>query len=286
MSDIKLVIAYQTKTQTVFGILGYYSWEEYRANGEKLQETYLSNWFQVDGVLESLVEVKRENTNERYELINKDLYNEKIPMLIDESTKEKFQSLIDNNLYKFVYDTVERLENIPFEIIEVNTETRFDIKTAKEFSTCPDSWYGKRSQRYIIQLLDFSPVDQCLIPRPLLDLTRPCRLEGWVLYHVLTDMVAVKIPKNCRITENSSNLFQVFDITKKERLIHWQNYYDNYSKTFYGYALFGNNYDDLMGRLEAFVNYIIQKLSEHNARAITEAIEEMQQGKDFREVQS
>jgi hypothetical protein len=285
VSDKKMVIAYQTKTQTVFGILGYYSWQEYRANGEKLQETYLSNWFQVDGVLESLVEVKRENTNERYELINKDLYNEKIPMLIDESTKDKFQSLIDNNLYKFVHDTVERLENIPFEIIEVNTETRFDIKTAKEFNPYPDSWYGKRSQRYIIQLLDFSPVDQCLIPRPLLDLTRPCRLEGLVLYHVLTDMVAVKMPKNCRITENGSSRFEVFDATKKERLIYWQNYCDNFNKTFYGYALFGNNYDDLMGRLEAFVNYIIQKLSEHNARAITEAIEEMQQGKDFREVQ-
>ena len=279
----EMVTAYKTKGQTVFGKMPYiYSGDDYRANNKPLNKTFLDGWFQVDGDLESLVQVLKVKVNERYELINKDLYNEKIPLVIDDSTKEKFKSLLDSELYKWVYDTKEEFTDIPFEVIEVDTEQRFDIKTAKEFNPRPQLW-NDRKQHYIIQLLEHSPVDMCLIPRPLLDLTRPCKLAGENLYNVLTDMVAVKLPKNCRIVNNDA-VFEVKNMTKSNRLIYWNNFIDERKQTFGNIAIFGNSYDDLMGRLNAFVNYVIQKLSDYDARAIEIAIDEMAQGKDFREV--
>lgn len=283
MKTEMVITAYKTKGQTVFGKMPYiYSGDDYRANDKSLDKTFLDGWYQVDGDLISLVKVSKVKVNGRYELINKDLYNEKIPLVIDDSTKEKFKSLLDSELYKWVYDTKEEFTDIPFEVIEVDTEQRFDIKTAKEFSLRPYQW-NERKQHYIIQLLEYNPVDMCLIPRPLLDLTRPCKLAGANLYNVLTDMVAVKLPKNCRITIND-NCFEVKDITKFNRLLYWKNYFDDKDQTFGNRAMFGNSYDDLMERLNAFVDYVIQKLSDYDKRAIEIAIDEMAQGKDFREV--
>lgn len=280
------IIAYKTKTQTVFGELMSCYRTTYRANGNPLRSTFLANWHQVDGDLESLVEVKTIRVNERYELINKELYNEKIPLMIDDSTKDKFKPLIESELYKYVYDTEEQLIDIPFEVIEVDAEVRFDIKTAKEFNPEGRSWAFTKRHYYIIELLEHRTVDMCLFPRPLLDLTRPCKLGKNKLFHVLTDMIAVNIPNNCRIKTNDGNIFVIVDFTKSKELIYWKDWSSrSYEKgsTFYQKELFGNNYDDLMGRLNAFVKYIIKKLSECDSRGIDIAIDEMAQGKDFRE---
>lgn len=280
-----MITAYKTKTQTVFGKMPYlYSNDVYMANGKPLEGTYLKDWYQVEGSLISLVKVSKIKVNERYELINKELYNEKIPLMIDDSTKDKFKSLIDSELYRYVYDNEDRLEDIEFEVIEVDTETRFDIKTAKKFNATPNMWELHYRQYYLIELLEHSTVDMCLIPRPLLDLTRPCKLSGHILWNVLVDMIAANMPKNCRIINNNYT-FEVKDINKTQTLIYWQNHWDKNNQTFYGRALFGNNFDDLIGRLNSFVEYIIKKLSEHDRRAIDVALSEMSQGKDFKEAE-
>ena len=278
--------AYQTKIETVFGDFPEkIKWgSKIIANGEPLIGTFKENWFKVDGQLISLEEVWTEHTNKRYELINKDLYNEKIPMLIDDSTKEKFQSLIDNNLYEAVYDDAEVKSPIPFTVIEVDLSIPINLKTMKKFEL--NGWYSERKEHYIISLIEHSTVDQCLVPRPLLDLTRPCRLKGRYLFLVLTDMISAQKPNNYRITENTDNYFKVSDICKTKNILSWE-YYEHKApqNVFDGESIWANNYGELMEKLNAFVAYILVKLSENNGNDIRIALDELSQGKDFRELQ-
>ena len=274
--------AYQTMTETVFGEFPKKTnWNSVIiANGNPLVKTFKSDWFKVDGQLISLEEVWTERANKRYELINKDLYNEKIPMIIDDSTKEKFQSLIDNNLYKEVYDETEVKKEIPFSVTEVDLSIPINLKTMKKFSL--NRWFSERQEHYVISLIEHSTVDQCLIPRPLLDLTRPCRLGGRYLFLVLTDMISSHKPNNYRITENTDNYFKVGDIRKTKCIVSWE-YYEHKApqNAFDSKCIWANNYGELMEKLNGFVLYAIEKLSENNGKDIEIALDELSQGKEF-----
>jgi len=276
--------AYQTKTETVFG--NFPNKKKYSstimANGNPLNVTFKSNWYQVDGELFSLEEVWKEQINKRYELINKDLYNEKIPMIIDDSTQEKFQSLIDNNLYETVYDEKEIRENIPFKIIKIDLDTSINLQTIKQFKIS-DGFYEDRKVQYIISLLEHSTIDQCLIPTPLLDMTRPCALQSKNLFMVLSDMIASHKPNNYRISENTEGRFEVIDINKVRKLIIWEYYNHKAPNNYFDkVSLIANNYSELIEKLKAFVDHVINKLSEGDNKAISVALEELNQGRDFR----
>jgi hypothetical protein len=285
LKDRKNATAYQTKVETVFGDFPEKAnWNSnIIANGEPLIKTYKDKWYVVKGELTSLEEVWIEKTNKRYELINKDLYNEKIPLIIDESTREKFQALIDNNLYKTVYDEKEVRQEIPFDVIEIDLDISIELKTMKKFRLNSSAWYSDQMEHYIISLIEHNIVEQCLIPRPLLDLTRPCVLKGRLLFMVLTDMVSSRKPNNYRITENTDNYFKVMDINKTKCFLSWE-YYDHKAphNIFDSKAILANNYGELIEKLNAFVEYLIQKLTENNGDDIKIALDELTQGKDFR----
>lgn len=286
MEIYEYAAAYETKSQTVFGKFptkkNYHS--AIIANGEPLIKTFKKDWYKVEGKLTSLEEVWVEKINKRYELIDKELYNEKIPLLIDESTKEKYLSLIENNLYKKVYDEAEAREAIPFKTVEVDLSIPFDIKTAKKFRI-RNGWYcsDEYHEQYIIDLVEYSPVESCIIPSPLLDLTRPCRLTGRFLFQVLTDMIAVQKPNNYRISENTDNIFRVMSADRSKTIISWTHWDSNSTKnSFETKVVWANNYEELIGKLHALTAYICQELSEHDGAEVNRAIIESSQGKDFR----
>ncbi len=281
-----MIKAYKLKNKTLFGCFYEYSWEKYKANGKPLEKTFLDGWYSVDGELKTLTKVRIEYKNKRYELKNKDLYNEKIPLIIDEHSKEKYESLLEQNLYELVYDEIEIEEPVEFEVIEVDIDLKYDLKTAKEYSFT-HCWNSNRRTHYIINLVEFRTFDKCLYPRPLLDLTRPCALTGKKLFIVLSEMIYSKIATITRVKKFDENQFIVNDIENENCLINWEYWsYKSPNNKFDDFMVIANNFGELIEKLESFVKYVEKIIISEKTKKqelINIALDELNQGKNFKE---
>jgi len=284
MSESKIITVYQTKTKSIFGPVGYYIKDNCLANGEELIPSFMQDWFYVEGNLDSLVELKTTKTNSRYELINKDLYNEKIPMLIDDTTKEKYKPLLDAELYKYVSDSVVTNVELEREVIKLDIDSDFMNKTKKSWDKSP-SWSRDDKIYFTIDLVEYHPVLKCMTPRPLLDLTRPCRIGQSSLFIMLVDHIAQAAPVNYRITECSNTLFTVVYASDKKRLMKWENWTNNsslFTNAFNAFYVYGDNYGELIEKVHAFGDKVIELLKATDEAGLTTALYEFLQGKDFR----
>ena len=121
-----------------------YREEDYLMNGKEIKKTFKDNWYVGEEEPKLLQEKDKVKINERWELKNKDLYNETIPLVVDEHTKEKYNSLIQSDLYTYSYDEKEILEDIPLNVVsftEINEDVPFEYEEIVETN---DGWCYKR----------------------------------------------------------------------------------------------------------------------------------------------
>lgn len=271
---MKEVIAYKTIDKTVFGPIDSWVKKDILANGEELVETYLRDFYQVEGDLTSLLTKTTKLVSTRYELKNKALYNERIPLIIDDTTKDIYKELVETELYERINDYEVVYETIPFREVEIDTS--FDKVNEKSSITLWNNWKNMRETRYYIDMVEFSVVDQCLIPRPLLDLTRPCALSGDNLYRVVADHIAKEhMPMGIRIKENSDYSFTISNVSKNELLSFRRSDFEKK-------AVFAKDYAFLRSNLEAFAKAIVLKLGETNPPyTAQQMLSDYLQGVDF-----
>ena len=273
--DKKPIIAYQTNDKTVFGPLESWEARDTKANGEELVATYLSNFYQVEGKLESLVELSTRVSSTRYELKNKALYNERIPLIIDETTKEIYKELVGTELYQCIQEYEEVLTPIPFKVkkVDASYDNVSDLSSRKTWS----SWKSEWVPTYYIDLVEFSIVDQCLVPRPLLDFTRPCAVGGDVLYTIIRDTIAKhKLPIAIRITDNEKYQFKVINVKSNTHVFSFKG------SMFEKKWIVAKNYEALKANLNAFVEVLIKQFKDEDAqRECSILLDDFLQGKDF-----
>lgn len=273
--DKKPIIAYQTKDKTMFGPIESWNARDVKANGEELVKTYLSNYYQVEGKLESLVTLSTKVASTRYELKNKALYNERIPLVIDDTTKEIYKELVCTELYECIQEYEEVSTPLPFKVMKVDAsyDNISELSSQKAWS----SWKSEWVPTYYIDLVEFSIVDQCLVPRPLLDFTRPCAVGGDVLYTILRDTIAKhKLPIAIRISENTKYSFQVTNVKTNKHVITFRG------SMFEKKWIVAKNYEALKANLNAFVGVLIKQFKEDDVqKECSILLDDFLQGKDF-----
>lgn len=273
--DKKPIIAYQTKDKTMFGPIESWDARDVKANGEELVKTYLDKYYQVEGKLESLVKLSTKVASTRYELKNKALYNERIPLVIDDTTKEIYKELVCTELYECIQEYEEVSTPLPFKVkkVDASYDNISELSSQKAWS----SWKSEWVPTYYIDLVEFSIVDQCLVPRPLLDFTRPCAVGGDVLYTILKDTIAKhKLPIAIRISENTKYIFQVTNVKTNKHVFTFRG------SMFEKKWIVAKNYEALKANLNAFVGVLIKQFKEDDVQnECSILLDDFLQGKDF-----
>lgn len=259
--ELEKVIAYEIGDKTLFQVESpryYFSESKILANGKTLVESFKHFLYVCEGKLESVTYTYEEKINERYELKNKDLYNEKIPFIIDEHSKEKYQSLIENNLYEFKYDKEEVTLNYEIEIIKIKDNVPFDLKSD---IVKKGGWYKDSVKPFYISLMQYSPLHEAIVPFPLKDLTCPVMVSKENAFLMLVDSFAKITPKNYVITRCEGSWLDVHDsrLNSSKRLLHLLQFS---SYEVFGENIYGKDYKDLVES--------IQKLAEDIAKALRE----------------
>ena len=148
--------------------------KDFLVNGLEPIKTFKDGFYYLENKIKKIEEKKTIKINERWELKNKELYNEKIPMIIDSSTKEVFNNLIENNLYDYTFETKDVKEKVDFKILnytKINANNIFNNYTIRKEYSSWNGWEEKR--KYLINALLYSIEDNCLIPTPIKELTKP-----------------------------------------------------------------------------------------------------------------
>lgn len=235
-----------------------YRAEEYLMNGKEIQKTFKDDWYVSEEEPKLLQEKDKIKINERWELKNKDLYNETIPLIVDEHTKEKYNSLIQSDLYEYSYDEKEILKDIPLNVVsftEINEDIPFNYEEIVETN---EGWCIKKKTQYLIQRVEYSIQDNCLVPEMIKELTKPCILPKEILYEILVDYIHRNIDKNvAKVTSEYSFCIRIEDTRNKRKILEWENDYDGrYTLK----NLYANNFKELTEKLDKMkldvINYI------------------------------
>lgn len=247
------------KNKYLYNLDIYYYVENYLMNGKELTKTFCRDWYVSE---DRPIKLQRKETvkiNERWELKDKDLYNETIPLVVDEHTKEKYQALIKSDLYSYTYEEKEVLEDIELEQIdymEINEDIPFEHE---EIFRTSDGWYSKEVKSYLINNIEYSIADNCLIPSPIKELTKPCVLSRENLYTILVDYIHRNIDRNvAEITSEYSFCIRIENVKTKRRIIEWENDYD---KRYTLYSLHANNFKELVEKLEKMKKGVIDYIN-------------------------
>lgn len=258
MEQIKIV---KLKDKYLF-YLDIYDPKKYLINGEELRKTFLKNWYECSKEPNLLQEKKPIKLNERWELKNKDLYNETIPLVVDEHSKEKYKNLVESDLYTYICDVGETLETIEFEVVErheINDDIPYDNI---EIITTKNGWYSDTKTSYLIERVEYSLTDNCLIPTPIKQLTCPCILPKNILYVVLTDYIKRNINNNfANISDDYMFRFGVETLKTHKKLIHWKN---DYNQVYTLKDLYAKNFKELVKKLEKMKVEIIEYINQEH----------------------
>ena len=234
----------------------------YFVNGEKLQETFKSGWYKTKGKINRIEEKKTRIINEKWELKNKQLYNETLPIIVDEHSKEKYKEIVKSDLYKYTYEEEEYLENIEFEIIK-NTKIKDEILfETKSGISRYNSWRNNRKETLLIEECTYSFAHQCLIESPLLELTCPLILNYECLWNILSNRLKNVLDYDKVKAEFDSLRFKIYN-RKSDKKIEM----DIYCKTLETeQGLFANNINELQLKIEFLVNDIKKFIEDDNMK--------------------
>lgn len=238
--------------------------KDYLINGLSPITTFKKDFYYSETEIKKIEEKKIIKVNECWQLKNKDLYNEKIPMLIDNSTKEIFNSLIEDNLYDYTFEEKNIKENIEFKILnitDINIDNKFnEYEIKKEYN----SWCGwQEVKKYIINDLIYNLEDNCLTPSPIKELTRPCLLSGGKLYEIIRDYIKRNIDANIsKVSSDYDFTFAVKDIRTGGTIFKANNGRFTGSRDY-----LGNNFEDIIAinfnEMLDKIDIIKEKIIEH-----------------------
>lgn len=234
-------------------------------NGKEIQTTFKSDWYVIDEYPILLQKKEIIKINERWTLKNKDLYNETIPLVVDEHSKDKYKKLVDSDLYEYTYEEKEILKDIELEIEEIGVIDDDVPFEHKEMITSSYGWYSRgREEVYLIDKIDFSLKDNCLTPSPIKELTKPCVLCKDYLFQILTDYIKRNIDLNYAIVKDDYDWrFRV--ITKSQREINilvWDN--SKSDKHWTLKDLYARNFKELIKKIEKMEKEIINYINKEH----------------------
>ena len=239
-----------------------YDINEYYMNGKELKETFESKWFVIDEFPKLLQKKEIVKVNERWTLKNKDLYNETIPLVVDEHSKDKYKSLVESDLYEYTYEEKEVYKAIDLEIEkigEINDSIPFEHK---EIIETERGWYSRGKRKvYLIKYVKFSLKDNCLTPVPIKELTKPCMLNRDYLYQILTDYIKRNVDLNyAKVKSDYDWRFEVVTNNEKETcILCWYNHERDNAYTLQN--LYAKNYKELINKLEKMKKDIIKYIN-------------------------
>lgn len=234
---------------------------KYLMNGKEIQKTFQQNWYVINEYPELLQEKETIKINERWTLKNKDLYNETIPLVVDEHSKDKYKNLVNSDLYEYTYEKNEVLKDVELEIEEIGVIDDDVPFEHKEIIECERGWYSRgKEEVYLINQVRFSLKDNCLTPSPIKELTKPCMLCKDYLYQILTDYIKRNIDSNYAIVKDDYNWrFNV--VTNNQRqicILSWINHSSDKCWTLKD--LYASNFKELVRKIEKMekevINYI------------------------------
>ena len=252
---------FKTKDKFLYNFDKYCYIDEYLMNGKEIQKTFCRDWYVIDEYPNLLQKKKTIKVNERWELKNKDLYNETIPLVVDEHSKEKYKNLVESDLYEYTFEEKEVLEDVELEVEEIG-EVDDDIPFEhKEIIESEYGWYSRgKEEVYLINKINFSLEDNCLIPTPIKELTRPCKLKKEFLFQILVDYIKRNIDLNyAKIDSDYDFHFSVCcPNDKRINIIDWSNKYDNKWTL---KDLYAKNFKELIKKIEKIEKEIIDYIN-------------------------
>ena len=252
----------KTKDKYLYTFERYCSISDYLINGKEIRKTFRNDWYVIDEYPKIFQKKETIKINERWELKNKELYNETIPLVVDEHSKEKYKNLVESDLYNYTYNEKEVLNDIELEVEEIGViddDVPFEHKEMIETSY---GWYSKgKEEVYLINEIVFSLKDNCLTPSPIKELTKPCMLCKDYLYQILTDYIKRNIDlKYAKVKDDYNWKFTV--VTNNQRqmcILSWLN--DDSDKKWTLKDLYAINFKELVKKLERMEKEVISYIN-------------------------
>lgn len=255
----------RTKDKYLYKFDEYCCISNHLMNGKEIQETFNSYWYVIDEYPNLLQKKETIKINERWNLKNKDLYNETIPLVVDEHSKDKYKNLVDSDLYEYSYEEKEVLKDVELEIEEIGVIDDDIPFEHKEIIECERGWYSRgKEEIYLINQVRFSLKDNCLTPSPIKELTKPCMLCKGYLFQILTDYIKRNIDLNYAIVKDDySWRFRVVSNNQKDiNILVWHNCESDKCWTLKD--LYANNFKELLKKIEKMEKEIINYINKEH----------------------
>lgn len=286
MKEIKLekIIAFQTNDKTLFKINKPYLMFDSNilANDKPLVESFHRNLYVVDGELNSVILYYKDVKSKRYELKNKELYNEKIPMIIDEHSKEKYLNLIENDLYEVKYEYETKQIEYEIETIMIDDTIPFLLKSDIEKS---EKYSYNKEKPFYISLMQYSIIDDAIVPFPIKNLTCPVMISKEDAFLLLVDSFSKLPQKGYKITRAEGSWLDVNEnnLKNSKRILHLLQFSDY--RVFYE-NIYGKNYKDLVEAIQKLAKDIREAIINKEYDKPLELIELFRQERYYPKVEA
>ena len=180
-------------------------------DGKQPKETYLKNWLQIEKYPNKIQRyVNQPDINKRFELKNKEMESEKLPLIVKYKNKGDFDEDVIANLYipksdkqEPVLQDVECEFNILFEIQNYELPPTIDYSVLKKVG-----WDEKKVKITNVNI-KHQLLDKMIFPEIVLS-SRPCSISSHDLYCIVRQYIKDNIDnKVARITSDYDFCFTV-----------------------------------------------------------------------------
>ena len=187
-------------------------------DGEYPSNTFYLNWYRINSYPNKIQKYcKQPDINIRYELINKELESEKIPLIIPYDEKYNYDSNVIENLYNYAYDTQEEiLEDVDCEIEIVLEVENFNEPPVFDFEAIEKNGFEDRKYTLKNSSIQHQLVDKMVFPSVVLH-EFPCKITSKQLYDITRQYIIDNI--NNKVATISSNYDFCFTVEKLVPLI-------------------------------------------------------------------
>jgi hypothetical protein len=187
------------------------------------EKSWCENWYIIRKEPTKLQkQVQQSDINYRYELIDKDMVSDKVPLVFKREEaatysnyewvwKDKFAHL--KSLYSLVSDPQpDILEDVPFEFIVLMNVKDISTPSQLSYAIQKTQWKSEGTIELDNNAIEYQLLDRLVFPAPLLP-QRPCRLSSVDTYKIVREYVRQNI--NPQVAEITSDYDFCFAVTKK-----------------------------------------------------------------------
>lgn len=229
-------------------------------------KSYGIGYFYVDGKIESATRTVTEYYNHRYELKNNELYNEKIPLIIDDTSREIYQSLIDADLYIRKSDSRKHVFDIEVFTQTITDEFPFALEF-KDLKVYRKNSYYRDMDPFLIDHVKYSETDLMMMPLPIVSMTRPVLITPEVMFKFFIDSVySLHDKSRFRVSDFSETSFDVISSGVKRTKVfsarQWSSSSNKHSNLFKE-ELYFKTYNDMIDRVNEFAIDFTDAMNSH-----------------------